>query len=139
MKIFVSKNRIFFLLVLALAMSVLNGCSKGGPRELNLASGKKVEYVFEQIVDDQKQTGYFIEIKTEEKIVKQETIEQDVQETWNAFQAGADIEDVEEIIIRYQYIVENVDEKGKSEDVFGLSVFLAEKIENGSWKIDKIA
>ncbi len=127
--------------LIAFVILVFFGCySKidNQPKEVLLKSGKKVEISVERkLLPDQPKT-LIVEISTDQKLVKETELEQDVLEIWSEIENRADDEEIEEAIMKYRYLVEDLNEKGELEKVFVISIFSAEKIENGKWKIDKI-
>jgi hypothetical protein len=126
---------LFFVIILFF------GCSSktdSQPKEILLKSGKKVEISIERkhLLDQPK--SIIVEISTDQKLVKETELEKDVLDIWSEIGKNADEEEIEEAILKYRYLVEDLNEKGELESVFVISIFSAEKIENGKWKIDKI-
>lgn len=107
-------------------------------KNLKLSSGKTVEVLYEKHTSPETGTVFLVECSTEEKIVKDETVEKDILEIWSKFEKFANEQELDEAIIKYSFIVEDVNEKGEPEKTATVIIFTGEKIENGKWKIDKI-
>jgi hypothetical protein len=108
------------------------------PRELLLKTGKRVEIEIERKNLQDSPKSMIVEISTDQKLVKETELDEDVLEIWAYIEKAAEQEEIEEAILKYRYLVEDLNEKGELEKVFVISVFSAEKTENGKWKIDKI-
>jgi hypothetical protein len=108
------------------------------PKEVLLKSGKKVEILIDRKPLPDQPKSMIIKVSTDQKLVKETELEQDVLEIWSKIEKNADEEEIEEAILKYRYLVLDLNEKGELESVFVISIFSAEKTENGKWKIDKI-
>lgn len=117
------------------------GCSaktEKFPYELFLRSGKSVEISVDRKNSPDQPKTLIVEISTEKKLIKEAELDEDVQEIWAKLEPTADTEEFEEAIIKYRYLTEDLNDTGELEKVFVISIFSAEKTENGKWKIDKI-
>ncbi|MEZ5426753.1 MAG: hypothetical protein R2747_10835 [Pyrinomonadaceae bacterium] len=79
-----------------------------------------------------------VDYKTDEKVVTEKNVETEVSEIWDAVKDEAEKLDIDQGIIRYKYFSEEKIEDGKPVKLYAGLIFTAEKIENGTWKIDKI-
>lgn len=127
-------------LLLLLSILVINcGIKKDEDlKNLKLSSGKTVEVLYEKHTAPETGTVFLVECSTEEKIVKDETVEKDILEIWSKVEKFANEQELDEAIIKYSFIVEDLNEKGEPEKVATVLIFSGEKMENGKWKIDKI-
>ena len=127
--------------IFPLVILLLFGCSSKTDNQLKevlLKSGKKVGILIDRKPLPDQPKSMIIEVSTDQKLVKETELEQDVLEIWSKIEKNADDEEIEEAILNYRYLVDDLNEKGELEKVFVISIFSAEKTENGKWKIDKI-
>ncbi len=126
-------------IVLLVISIFIFGCSKqnlNNEKVIKLSDGKniKINLEIKEIEDGQK--GLLVEYKNEEKVIKENTLEDEVLEIWKAVESEAEKLEVEEGVIKYSYRIGN--KKDTNEPVYEIKLFSAEKIENGTWKIRKV-
>jgi hypothetical protein len=131
----VMKRKIILLIICIF----ISGCLKTDSEKEKLvkfSNGKRatVNYEFKDVPDEK--SILIVEYRNNENIIKEKTVEDEVLEIWKAMEEEADKSETEEGIIKYVYLA------GKSEktkkDVFRTLLFTTEKIENGTWKIQKV-
>lgn len=130
------KFLIYFFIVFGIVLSACWTDQNG--KTVKLESGKTVTISFDEQKADEKVTKIAIDAVTTEKLKTDNELEKDVKEIWESVREKVELKELDEAIVRYQYTADYVDENNDPEKVFVVSVFLAEKIENGTWKIDKI-
>ena len=127
------------ILLITLSVFLINCAAEKNSNQkvIKVSSGKTVEVLFEKYTSPETGTVFLVECVTAEKIVKEETVEKDILEIWSELENIADEKELGEAIIKYKFVVENLNEKGEPEKISTLALFTAEKLENGKWKIDK--
>jgi hypothetical protein len=100
-------------------------------KEVLLKSGKKVEISIDRKLLPNQQKSMIVEISTDQKLMTETELEQDVLEIWSEIEKTADEEEIKVAILKYRYLVGDLNEKGELEKVFIISIFSAEKTENG--------
>lgn len=130
--------RIILLLILSVVLINCTTVKDKDEKILKLSSGKTVEVLYEKHTSPETGMVFLVECLTDEKIVKEETVEKDILEIWSEIENIADEKELDEAIIKYRFIVEDLNEKGEAHNDPTIIIFTAEKIENGKWKIDKI-
>lgn len=126
-------------IVLLVISIFIFGCSEqnlNNEKFIKLSNGKsiKINLEIKEIEDQQK--GLLIEYKNEEKVIKEQTLENEVSEIWKAVKRDVEKLEVEEGVIKYSYPVGKT--KETKETVYDIKLFSVEKIENGTWKIRKV-
>jgi hypothetical protein len=130
--------RIFLLITLSIFIVSCTTNKNHNQKFIKLSSGKTVETFFEKYTSPETDTVFLVESSTDEKILKEETIERDILEIWSELEKVADEKELNEAIIKYKFVIEDLDEKGELEKHHTVKIFTAEKMENSKWKIDKI-
>lgn len=130
--------RIYLLIIISVFIISCAANKNENQKFIKLSSGKTVETFFEKHTSPETETVFLVESSTDEKILKEETIEKDILEIWSEVEKIADEKELNEAIIKYRFVIEDLDEKGEPEKHYIVKIFTAEKIENGKWKIDKI-
>lgn len=130
--------RMILLIILSVFLINCASIKKDNEKSIKLSSGKTVEVLYEKHTSPETGTVFLVECSTDEKIVKEETVEKDILEIWSEIEKIADEKELDEAIIKYKFIVEDLNEKGEAHNDPTIMIFTAEKIENGKWKIDKI-
>ncbi|MCW5961049.1 MAG: hypothetical protein KIS76_12875 [Pyrinomonadaceae bacterium] len=131
--------RIFLISLTVVFGVLLSGCQTGEKEKtVSLSSGKTVSISFEKETVNEKVTKLAVDAVTTEKLKTEVDLEKDVTEIWESVRENVENDDLDEAVIRYKYSADYVNESNDPEKVFVVSVFLIEKIENGTWKIDKI-
>lgn len=128
-------------LILLTFSLLLAGCALFGPRNqktVNLSSGTTAEVFFEKQLSPEKEEVLVVDYKTDLKVISEKTVERDVREIWDAVEVEADRLSIVEAVIRYRLLEGEEYENGQTVKKYTGLLFAAEKIENGTWKIDKI-
>lgn len=129
--------RIIILIMLSVFLINCAAEKNTNQKSIKVSSGKTVEVLFEKHTSPETGTVFLVECSTDKKIVKEETVEKDILEIWSEIEKFANETELSEAFIKYEFVVETVNEKGESEKNSTLALFTAEKLENGKWKIDK--
>lgn len=137
---FIFEKMVKIILLITLSVFFINCAAEknSNQKTINVSSGKTIEILFETHTSPENGTVFLVECATAEKIVKEETIENDILEIWSQVEKIADNQELNEAFIKYKFEVESFNEKGEPEQISTLALFTAEKMENGKWKIDKI-
>ncbi len=130
--------RIILLITISIFIVSCVANKNDNPKFIKLSSGKTVETFFEKHTSPETDTIFLVESSTDEKIIKEVTIEKDILEIWSELENIANEKELNEAIIKYRFVIEDLDGEGELEKHYTVKIFTAEKKENGKWKIDKI-
>jgi hypothetical protein len=129
-------KRIILLLIISISTF---GCSEDpGENEklVKFSNEKTVRINFQIKPLDDRENILVVEYRNREKVIREETVENEVLKIWQAVEGTADEFEIEEGIIKYEYLA-GIGKKTKKE-VYKTLLFTSEKIENGTWKIRKV-
>ena len=127
------KKEIFLIILLIFFLS----CTQSNfEKEITLSSGKKISVSFKKMVIDNNEPILSIVYKTDERKVREDSVEKEVLEIWSGVKEEAEKLDLKEALIKYSFFA---GEKTKEDKIIHhILIFEASKIENGSWKIRKV-
>lgn len=131
-------SRILLFVVILISLIACDAKMEKDPSNILLETGKTVEVSLERQNTTDRPKTFIADILSDQKIVNEKDLETDVFDIWANLEMIANQEEFEEAIIKYRYPVDDQNEKGEIQQIFVVSVFSAEKKENGEWKIDKI-
>lgn len=129
-------NRIIFLLMLSLFILACQTKYENNERKIQLSNGKSFTVFFEERKINDEEKILVIEFQNDERVLKVEQVEKEVLEIWSKLEKEADKSDLTEGFIRARYFV-GTDEKN-NEPIYEFFIFNIEKIENGTWQIEKV-
>ena len=128
------------IIILLLSILTLNCALENSQNKkiVNFSSGKTGEVFFEKQTSPENEPILIVDYRTDEQIIREETVETEVLEIWKEVRDEADKLELNEAVIRYKFFGEEKIENGRSVKLYTGLLFTAEKRENGSWKIDKL-
>jgi len=123
---------------LIVALIFLIACSGNieNKKSITLSSGRTIEVTFEKQIHEEREPFLFVDYVNEEKVIKVKTVENEAIEIWERVKEEAEKIEVKEALIKYSYFTGRTKDSGEKE--YGSTLFNAEKIESGEWKLIKV-
>ena len=126
--------------IIALTVSlILISCGVNGSqnvKKIKLAGGDNLDITLEVETTSAAEKVLIAEFRRDKKILKVETVDNEIQEIWKQVEAEADKKEITEGIIRAGYLIGTDEET--NEPVYETLLYTTEKIENGTWQIKKV-
>ena len=127
-------------LVLIVAFVFLLGCvgqNVETTKEIKFSGGKTGNVTFEKVKESENETVFHVNFQNDEKVIKESTVEKQVEEIWEQMKAQAEKDDIEEALIKYIYLFDFDDEHQKP--IYKIILFEATRSEQTKWKIRKVS
>lgn len=129
-------KRIFIGLILFIFLVSCEKNNFGNEKEIKLSSGKTLKVLIEKKETSNNEKVFVVEYQNDERVLKEENVEKEVLEIWKKVENEANQTDSTEGIIKASYFIGK--DKETNESQYEIFLFNAEKIENGTWQIEKV-
>ncbi len=129
-------KRIILLLILSIILISCTKNNSANEKEIKLSNGQKIKVTFAEKEVEKDLKVFTVDYQNNEKVTKEEIVEEQVLEVWKNIEKEANKTDADEAVIKTRYFIGN-DEKS-NEPIYLDFIFNGEKIENGTWKITKV-
>lgn len=129
-------KRIFLLLILSIFLISCSEKVSTNEKEIKLTNGTNLKVTFAEKEIEKDLKVFTVDFQNNEKVNKEEIVEEQVLEVWKNLENEANKTDADEAVIKTRYFIGN-DEKN-NEPIYLDFLFNGEKTENGTWKITKV-
>lgn len=127
------------LLILVFSAFLFLNCSEvnsEAKREIKFADGKNGEVSIEFVKESEKKEILQVTYTKDQQVLTIAEADKEVQEIWSQVKSEAEKKDINEALIKYVFIAEF--EEATKKPIYQILLFDAERIENGSWTIERV-
>ncbi len=122
---------------LILAVLIIYGCQgKSSEQEIKFSDGETGKIELETKQESKNEKVLHVTFTNDKMVVKESTVEKQVEEIWNSVKAKAESQEIDEGLIKYLFIA-GLDEEHQK-PIYQILLFETTRFENGNWKIRKI-
>ncbi len=124
-------------LVLVLATFIILGCQgKSSEQDIRFSDGATGKIELETKQESKNEKVLHVTFTNDKMVVKESTVEKQVEEIWNSVKVKAESQEIDEGLIKYVFLADFDEEHQKP--IYQILLFETTKFENGNWKIRKI-
>lgn len=127
------------LLILVFVSFLFLNCAENNleaKREVKFSGGNKGEVSLDFIKGTNGKEILHVTYTKDKQVIKIADVDKDVEEIWSQVKGEAEKKDVYEGLIKYVYVSEF--EEGSNTPIYLILLFETERIENGSWTINRV-
>ncbi|MEZ5345658.1 MAG: hypothetical protein R2681_08905 [Pyrinomonadaceae bacterium] len=127
------------LLILVLSSFLLIACKGTGnetKRQINFSDGRKETVSIAFVKGSDERVVQHVTYTKDERVIKLADADKEVQEIWSQVENEAEERDIREGLIKYVYAADF--DEAANKPLYRILFFEAQKIENGSWVIERV-